>query len=189
MHVEVTRLLQQMQSGDSLAREKLMNVLYAELHRMARGHLRGERPAHTLQPTALVNEAYIRLFAGSQPEFAGRAHFLALMSLAMRRILVDYARSRNAPRRGGDQERVTISLQADAASVDAIELLELDSALEALAREKEITARYVEMHYFGGMTAEEIAEVTGRSVHVVRQGLRFAQAWLRRRMAPTEPRA
>ena len=185
MQGEATRLLQLMQDGNSLAGEQLMELLYAELYRTARARLRGERAGHTLQPTALVNEAYLRLFGGSQPAFADRAHFLATMSLAMRRILVDHARSRKASRRGGDPPRITISagLKAEPTGLDVISLLELDSALEALAREKENSARYVEMHYFGGMTAEEISHVTGRSVHMVRQSLRFAHAWLRRQMA------
>jgi RNA polymerase sigma-70 factor, ECF subfamily len=171
-----------MQSGDSLARERLMELIHGELHRIARYHLRSERPSHTLQPTALISEAYIRLFGHNQPKFSDRVHFLRMMSLAMRRILVDYARSRNA--RGGDHQRLTINSnpRQDGGDLDAIELLGLHSALEALARQKKASAQYVEMHYFGGMTAEEIAEVTGRSVHVVRQGLRFAQAWLRRYM-------
>jgi len=179
--VELTILLQQMHSGDSHAREKLMDLIYDELHRIARYHLGNERPYHTLQPTALVHEAYLRLFADSQPKYTDRAHFLRMMSLVMRRILVDYARSRKA-RGGGQHLTINPNLQAEDSTIDTVELLELDSALAALAQKKKASAEYVEMHYFGGMTAEEIAEATGKSVHVVRQGLRFAQAWLRTRM-------
>lgn len=180
--MELTLLLQRMQNGDALARDKLMDLIYDELHRIAQYHLRGERPAHTLQPTALVHEAYLRLFADSQPKYADRSHFLRMTSLVMRRILVDYARSRKA--RGGNHQSLTIysNRKAEGDPVDTVELLELDSALDALSREKRASAEYVEMHYFAGMTAEEIAEATGRSVHTVRQGLRFAQAWLRRHM-------
>src|SRR5262245_47167698 len=165
---ELTGLLRQMQSGDAQAREKIMELLYAELHRIARRHLRSERAEHTLQPTALVHEAYVKLFATEQPKFADRGHFFNMMSRAMRRVLVDYARSRNSPRRGGKQQRATITSAHGGGALDAMGLLELDSAIEALAREKETSARYVEMHYFGGMTAEEISEATGESVHSVR---------------------
>jgi RNA polymerase sigma factor (TIGR02999 family) len=180
--VELTILLQQMQSGDSLAREKLMDLIYDELHRIAQYHLRSERPAHTLQPTALVHEAYLRLFGSSQPKYADRAHFLRMTSVVMRRILIDYARSRKA--RGAGHESLTINpnRKAQENAIDTVELLGLDSALDALAQEKKASAEYVEMQYFGGMTAEEIAAATGKSVHIVRQGLRFAQAWLRRHM-------
>jgi RNA polymerase sigma factor (TIGR02999 family) len=180
---ELTLLLQQMQGGDRSARDSVMAALYAELHRIARIHLGRERPEHTLQPTALVNEAYLKVFTGHAPDFAHRTHFLATMSLAMRRILVDHARSRNGLRRGGQQIIVGLTPQAGSNDVDAVELIALDEALDALALTKEVAARFVEMHYFGGMTAEEISEATGVSVHMVRQRLRFAQAWLRQKMA------
>jgi RNA polymerase sigma-70 factor, ECF subfamily len=180
---EVTTLLERMREGDASSREQILELLYEELRRIARHHLRGERDGHTLQPTALVNEAYVRIFASAQPRVTDRTHLLAMMSLVMRRILVDHARSRGAARRGGDQQRVTLDMNLDSGAADTLELLELDKALTALANEKPVAASYVEMHYFGGMTAEEIAENTGRSVHMVRQDLRFAQAWLRRYLA------
>jgi RNA polymerase sigma-70 factor, ECF subfamily len=156
------------------------------LHRIAQYHLQSERSEHTLQPTALVHEAYLRLFIGNQPQFRNRAHFLALTSIVMRRILVDYARARKAARRGGDAERVIVEdLRSEEEKLDRIDLLNLNAALEALAQTKESSARYLEMHYFGGMTAEEIAEATGRSVHTVRDTLRYARAWLRRYMSNT----
>lgn len=161
-----------------------MNVVYAALHRIARSHLRQERSDHTLQPTALVHEAYLKLFGHSEIQFADRAHFFAVVSQAMRRVLVDYARARATARR--DATRVQsdpgIELEADT-GLEPVELLELDRALDALAREKSSLAELIEMRYFGGMTAEETAEVVGRSVHVVRHELRLAHAWLRRELA------
>ena len=161
-----------------------MNVAYGALHRIAKSYLRKERSDHTLQPTALVNEAYLKLFGRSEIQFADRAHFFAVVSQAMRRILVDHARARGAARRQGvrlplDQ---VIEVESDS-SREQISLLELDLAMNALAREKESLARLIEMRYFGGMTAEETAEVLGRSVHTVRHDLRLAHAWLRREMA------
>lgn len=183
----IAQLLQRIQSGDPAARELLVAALYDELRRIAQAHLRAERPGHTLQPTALLHEAYMRVFA-RHPDFSDRAHFVATMALAMRRILVDYARSRNGAKRGGKQ-RVQLGPGEELSleGSDASELLMLDSALDSLAQEKEQVARFIEMHYFGGMTAVEIAEVTGVSVHMVRQRIRFGQAWLRRNMTDAPP--
>jgi len=183
---QITQLLRQMRSGEQAVSDELMALVYEELHRIATNHLSKERASHTLQPTALVHEAYLKLFADSTPQFADRVHFLALVSRVMRRILVDYARSRGAERRGGRAQRVpwhpNIDVE-DEGVMQQTELLELDFAIEALAKEKESLARLIEMRYFGGMTAEEIAEALGRSVHMVRQEIRLAQAWLRRELA------
>jgi RNA polymerase sigma factor (TIGR02999 family) len=161
-----------------------MDAVHAALRRIARGYLRKERSDHTLQPTALVNEAYLKLFGRSELQFVDRAHFFAVVSQAMRRILVDHARMRSAARRDG--ERVpwdtTVQVQADGGS-DQVALLDLDLALDGLAKESRALAELIEMRYFGGMTAEETAEVVGRSVHVVRHELRVAHAWLRRELA------
>jgi len=161
-----------------------MDVVYAALHRIARSHLRKERSDHTLQPTALVNEAYLKLFGHSEIQFADRAHFFAVVSQAMRRILVDHARARAAARRDGGRVQLdpAIELESDTGH-QQIKLLELDLAMDALAQEKSSLAELIEMRYFGGMTAEETAEVVGRSVHVVRHELRLAHAWLRRELA------
>ena len=163
-----------------------MDVVYADLHRIARGHLRKERADHTLRPTALVNETYLRLIGRSNVQFADRVHFFALVSQAMRRILVDHARARAAAHRGGSADRIPldtrIEVEADAGQ-SQMQVLELDAALDALARAKAPLARLIEMRYFGGMTAEESAEALGRSVHAVRHDLRLAHAWLRREMA------
>lgn len=158
--------------------QDLTPTIYNELHRIALRHLSGERQGHTLQPTALVHEAYLKLAGGSQQQFADQVHFLAVASRIMRQVLVDYARARNSAKRSDPGIEIS-----GGKSVDPVDLLELDSALEALAAEDESLARLIEMRYFGGMTAEETAGTLGISVHVVRHDLRLAQAWLRRRMA------
>ena len=161
-----------------------MDAVYTTLRRIARGYLRKERSDHTLQPTALVNEAYLKLFGRSEVQFVDRAHFYAAVSQAMRRILVDYARLRLAARREGERVPLNTMVQVEIDSgVEQMRLLDLDLALEALARENASLAQLIEMRYFGGMTAEETAEVVARSVHVVRHELRIAHAWLRREMA------
>ena len=183
-------LLDRARAGDAAACEALLPLVYQELRQIAARHLRRERPDHTLQPTALVNEAYLKLFGPGAPDTSSKAHFLALASQVMRRVLVDYARSRNASKRGGG---VVERVDAEEARVqeqkwDHAPLLELDRALTMLAEENPELARAIEMRYFGGLTAEEAAQVTGRSVHVVRHDLRFAQAWLRRALEGGESR-
>lgn len=160
-----------------------MGVVYTEVRRIARSYLRHERRGHTLQTTALVHEAYLKLFHGSAVRFEDRAHFFAVVSQVMRRILVDHARARATSRRGGDGQRVVWEGSIEVEPDQRLDLLELDQALEALAREKQSLAELIEMRYFGGMTAEESALVVGRSVHVVRHELRLAHAWLRRELA------
>jgi len=173
-----------MRAGDESARGELMSVVYQTLHRIAESQLRKERPEHTLQPTALVNEAYLKLFGHAEIQFADRAHFFAVVSRAMRRILVDHARARAAARRNDEQVQLDTSIEFEAGAVaEPMELLDLDLAMDALARERSSLAELIEMRYFGGMTAEETAEVVGRSVHVVRHELRLAHAWLRRELA------
>jgi len=181
-HPSITELLHQMRAGDESARGELMSVVYQTVHRIAESQLRKERPDHTLQPTALVNEAYLKLFGHSEIQFADRAHFFAVVSRAMRRILVDHARARAAARRNEGRVQLDTSIELQAGG-GAEPILDLDLALEALARERSSLAELIEMRYFGGMTAEETAEVVGRSVHVVRHELRLAHAWLRRELA------
>lgn len=183
----VPELCDRLRGGDKSAFNELVAILYDELHRIASRHLRGERSNHTLQSTALVHEAYLKLFEGAQQGFAGEVHFLAVASRVMRQVLVDYARARTAKKRtAGDAiEPVgTTSLEVRSDSgIDLLELIELEDALRSLEGEDAALARLIEMRYFGGMTAEETAEALGQSVHVVRHDLRFAQAWLRRIMA------
>jgi RNA polymerase sigma-70 factor (ECF subfamily) len=168
--------------------EEMLPSIYQELRSIAARYMGRERPGHTLQPTALVNEVYLKLFAKGTPSFTDRAHFLAAASQAMRRILVSHARSRNSEKRRRDVYSITLSSDdISAPSFDPVDLFELDDAIEALAAENPRLAEAVDMHYFAGMTAEEAAEATGRSVHTIRHDLRFAHAWLRRRLAGEAP--
>jgi RNA polymerase sigma factor (TIGR02999 family) len=174
-------------AGNESAPSEFTPALYAELRRIAYRHLSGERQNHTLQATALVHEAYLKLLSARQRTFISQAHLLAVASRAMRQILVDYARSRAAQKRLGGRSAeslwtTTLELKGETGP-ELVELMELDSALTALAGESETLARLIEMRYFGGMTAEESAEALGMSVHVVRHDLRFAQAWLRRKLS------
>jgi RNA polymerase sigma factor (TIGR02999 family) len=177
-------MLHQLRAGDSSVRSELLDTVYATLRRIASGYLRKERRDHTLQPTALVNEAYLKLFGRAEVQFVDRAHFFAVVSQAMRRILVDHARMRAAARRQGENVRLNTTIEAGAVGTgERLDLLELDYALQALAQENRSLAELIEMRYFGGMTAEETAEVVGRSVHLVRHEIRAAHAWLRRELA------
>jgi RNA polymerase sigma factor (TIGR02999 family) len=187
-NAEVTVLLQKARGGDASARDELMPLVYEELRRMASGRLQRESPGHTLQPTALVHEVFLRMFggAGSPPQMADRAHFLAVASQMMRRILVDHARAKSTEKRGGqmrrvDNENTVVALRGT--EWKPVDLLELDRALTELAEEGAHLAQAIELHHFGGLTADETATATGRSVHAVRHDLRFAHAWLRRRLA------
>ncbi len=189
MTPDVSPLLERLRAGDESALNELVSALYNELHRIAARQLRGERPAHTLQTTALVHEAYVKLVNERQRGFADRAHFLAVASRVMRQVLVDYARARATKKRSSQAQTAVepaqltgIQVTVDS-GIDQIDLLDLDTALDALAREDKSLAQLIEMRYFGGMTAEETAEAIRQSVHLVRHDLRLAQAWLRRRLA------
>jgi RNA polymerase sigma factor (TIGR02999 family) len=181
-----TELLERMRTGDDAALKELVATLYDELHQIAARRLRAERSGHSWQATALVNEAYLKLVGGTQREFVDRVHFLAVASRVMRQLLVDHARARATKKRMGDQPPVdwTANLEIkDESGLDHAELLDLDTALNALAQEDAPLVQLIEMRYFGGMTAEETAEALGQSVHVVRHDIRFAQAWLRRHLS------
>jgi RNA polymerase sigma-70 factor, ECF subfamily len=188
VNAAVPALITRLRHGDESALGELTPALYQELRRIASRHLRAERSNHTLQATALVHEAYLKLAGVRERDFTDEVHFLAVASRVMRQVLVDYARSRGAQKRFGDLQReplwtTTIEIRDDQ-GVELIELIQLDGAIEALAAEDAKLARLIEMRYFGGMTAEESAEALGLSVHAVRHDLRFAQAWLRRKLAP-----
>jgi len=188
MSAAIQQLFERLKTGDGSALSELTPTLYKELHRIASRHLRGERPNHTLQPTALVNEAYLKLFDGGSREFTDRIHFLAVASRVIRQVLVDYGRARatlkRSPGVSGDGAPAEASLEVKTGKgVEPLELIELEAAMQALAAENETMARLIEMRYFGGMTAEESAEALGMSVHVVRHDVRFAQAWLRQRLS------
>ena len=177
----VTQLLHDVRAGDKAAMDRLFPLVYSELRRLADSCLRRERTGHTLQRTALVHEAYIRLLGGSQPDYHDRAHFLGIAARIMRQILVDYARRRNAGKRSVAMQ--VPLLEASAASVERpSSMIELDDALSDLEKHDERKARLIEMRFFGGLTAEESAEVLELTVPVVRRELRLAQAWLEREL-------
>lgn len=189
------QLLERVRAGSETALDELAKLLYDELRRIAATRLRQERASHTLQATALVHEAYLKLAHGGPVQFADKAHFLAIASKVMRQVLIDYARTRSTRKRGGDElgqapvgQPFSEIEMTDSSGPDRVQLLDLELALGALANEDERLARLIEMQYFGGMTAEEIAEATGRSVNVVRHDQRLAQAWLRRALKrPPDP--
>jgi RNA polymerase sigma factor (TIGR02999 family) len=186
MSSQIAVLFQKLRDGDQGALDALMPQVYGELRRIAQSFMRRQRPGHTLQPTALVNEAFIKLFEDAHPLLVDRAHFLALMARVMRQVLVDHARALGAAKRGGSERRVPWDSNIEIIAARGgrqLNVLELQDALEALAHENQSLADVVEMHYFGGMTAEETAVVVGRSVHTVRHDLRLARAWLRRELA------
>jgi RNA polymerase sigma-70 factor (ECF subfamily) len=180
----VTLLLRRCSAGEEEALAQVVPLVYGELHRLASIHMRRERIGHTLQPTALVHEAYARL-AGSDLTLQDRKHFFAVASRAMRRILVDHARSRGSLKRGADGTRVPLD-EAIAAPAPREDVLELDDALTRLAALDERKARVVELHYFGGLSYDEIAEVEAVSAATVDRDLRFAKAWLQTALG--EPR-
>jgi RNA polymerase sigma-70 factor, ECF subfamily len=179
----VTRMLQDWSAGDPSAADRLLPVVYGELRRLAAGCLRRERTGHTLQPTALVNEAWMKL-AGQDAPWQNRAHFLGVAAGAMRRILVDHARRRHAQKRGGGDLRVTLTdgVAASASGGD-VDLVLLDGALERLAALDARQARMVTMRFFAGLTVEETAEALGVSEKTVKRDWAAAKAWLRRELA------
>ena len=176
---DVTKLLAAAQGGAADATERLFAVVHGELQRMAADKMQAERTGHTLQPTALVNEAYLRLI-GNQDRLEDRAHFFGAAARAMERVLIDYARKRQAAKRGGDQAAQQVSLHAvDLAMVDQdLDLFEVHDALEVLEDEDAGLATLVRYRYFVGMTLEEIAAVEGTSLATTKRRWTFARAWL-----------
>jgi RNA polymerase sigma factor (TIGR02999 family) len=168
--------------GDESALAQLMPLVHAELHRLARRQMRGEREGHILQTTALVNEAYVRLIDLSRVRWQDRAHFFAMASRLMRRILVDYARSRNYVKRGGGAQMVSLSEAANAAGGQQADLVALDDALNALAAFDARKSHVVEMRFFGGLSVEETAEALHVSVETVMRDWRLAKVWLLREL-------
>jgi RNA polymerase sigma factor (TIGR02999 family) len=180
----VTVLLRSWRAGDREALDELMPIVYDELRRLAASYLRGERPGHTFRPTDLVSEAYMRLAAGTQPDWADRVQFFAFAARNMRQILVDSARKRRSEKRGGGERPVTLVEEVVGAHRPG-ELIELDDALSALAKFDERKARAIELHYFGGMSLSEVAHALDVHVNTVTRDLRFAEAWLQRRLRGT----
>ena len=179
---EVTQLLGAWRDGDRGAFDRLMPLVYGELHRLAEGYLRRERPAHTLQATAVIHEAYLRLVDSEPHKFDGRLHFFAAAARLMRRILVDHARARRAAKRGGEAVRVPLDEELDGAEGEAhpADLLAVDEALYRLAEVDQRKAQVMELRYFGGLTLKETASFLGVSQDTVILDTRMARAWLRR---------
>lgn len=177
----LSRLLEDTSQGDEQALEQLMELVYRELRALAAYHLKKERPDHTLQPTALVHEAYVRLIEQQSVNWQGRAHFFRVAARQIRRVLVDHARSRNRRKRDGKLLRVTLHEEM-AMPVPDVDLLALDAALDKLDANSPEDRQIVELKFFGGLTEEEIAELTGMSDRTVRRRWKFARAWLFREL-------
>ena len=185
---EVTGLLVAWGQGDPGALDRLMPLVHQELRRIARRHMAGERSGHTLQTTALVNEAYLRLIGSQNVRWQDRAHFFAVSAQLMRRILVDYARSRNYQKRGAGARPVALVESLDASSQKGTDLVALDEALEALATADPRKSRVVELKFFGGLSVEEIAEVLKVSPQTVLRDWKLSKVWLLRELAKCEAR-
>jgi RNA polymerase sigma factor (TIGR02999 family) len=178
----VTQLLAAYRAGDAGAMDRLIPLVYAELRRIAARHLRRERGEHTLQPTALVHEAYLRMVDQRDAPWQNRAHFLGCAAHQMRNILVDHARRRRAAKRGAGAAQVTLGAAEDVANGADVDLVALDDALEALDAIDPRQRQMVELRYFGGLSIEETAEVLGLSSGQVRREWTVVRAWLRREL-------
>lgn len=190
MNDEVENLLASLSQGDPAAAERLLPILYQELKGIANQHMRNERTDHTLQATALVHEAYLKLVDQSRVQWQGKAHFCAVASNIMRRILVDHARTKNAAKRGKGAQRITLDEQLVEGSLEAnVDLVDLDELLNELAALNSRHAKIIEMRYFAGMTIEETAAALDVSVSTVKGDWRTAKAWLTARLDETSSAA
>lgn len=180
---QVTELLVRWRGGDKAALDSLMPLVYNELHRIATRYLQKERSDHTLQSTALVHEAYVRLAEQDLPQWQNRAHFFAVAAQLMRQILVDYARSHRASKRGGDICKVGLDDAGDKAEALDVDIIALDDALKSLAEMDSQQSRVVELKFFGGLSIEDTAEVLGISASTVKRDWITARAWLHRELA------
>ena len=186
---DVTRLLRAWSEGDQGALDQLMPVVYDELHRLARHYMADERPEHTLQPTALVNEAYLRLANAGHADFQGRAHFFAISARVMRRILVDWARVRSAQKRGGDvpvlelRENLALDGSGKPWGASSHDLVAIDNALEALAKLDPRKSEIVELRFFGGLSLKETAQVLKVSEETIRKDWNITKSWLKRELS------
>jgi RNA polymerase sigma-70 factor, ECF subfamily len=174
----ITHLLIELSNGKRSTLDALLPLVYDEMKRMAAGYLRRERADHTLQPTALVHEAYLRLVDQTRVNWQNRAHFFGVAAQIMRRLLVDHARKHNAEKRGQDFQKLSLDENIDRAVERSSELIALDDALKALAEFDEQKARMVELRYFGGLSIEETADVMGVTPTTIKRHWRFAKAWL-----------
>ena len=179
---DVTRLLKAWSGGDSKALDELFPIVYTEVRKLARSYLRRERPDHTLQPTALVNEAYMRLVDQRHVDWQNRAHFFGIAAQVMRRVLVDHARMRQADKRGSGDRPVVLDEALALVAERTPDVVALDDALRALAELDPRQAQIVELRFFGGLSIEEAAEVIGLSPATVKREWSAARAWLRREL-------
>jgi len=178
----VTEILKGLDLTDPRQRDALVALVYDELREIAQRQLRGERPDHTLQPTALVNEAYLRLFDTAANGWESRAHFFGVAARAMRQVLVDYARKRHAAKRGGELDRVTLVTDIAEAGDNTTDVLDLHLALEKLSQHDDALARLVELRFFGGLTLDEAADVLGVSRRKAANDWAVARLWLMREL-------
>src|SRR5215510_13572066 len=181
---EITQLLLRWSRGDQAALNQLMPIVYDELYKLAHGYLRRERPDHTLQPTALINEAYLRLVKQDFPEWQSRRHFYGVAAQLMRQILVDYARTRAADKRGGGAQILSLDEALTFSDEKAAEFVAFDDALLALAKFDWRKVRIIELRYFGGLSLEETVAELGISITTIGDEMRLARAWLRRELDP-----
>ncbi|HEY3839603.1 MAG TPA: ECF-type sigma factor [Bryobacteraceae bacterium] len=180
--MHITELLQRAHSGDQRALDTVIPLVYGELKKLAAGHLKREGRARRIETTGLVHEAFLKLVQGQQPSYENRSHFYGIASRLMRQVLVDMARARATEKRSA-MEEISMAEIPDPGRRPDDSLLMMNEALERLGRTDPLKVQLLEMRYFGGMTAEESAEVVSMSVHVVRRQLRLAQAWLHQEMA------
>ncbi len=180
---EVTQLLKAWSAGDEQALAKLTPLVYEQLHRVAQRYMAGQRPDHTLQTTALVNEVYLRLVDCGQVNWQDRAHFFAVSSQLMRRILVDFARARGYQKRGGGRPHISLEDAPSVGQEPDANLLALDDALTALAAMDQRKSKVVELRFFGGLSVDEVAAVLGVSSDTVLRDWSFARAWLLRQLS------
>jgi len=178
---DITRLLIAWRNGDASALEKLTSIVYSELRLLARSYMRHERDGHTLEPTGLIHEAYLRLAGQSAPDWQNRSHFFGVAAHIMRQVLVDYARNRRAGKRDGGR-RVTMSETLAVSGNRTVDVLDLDRALDDLANVDPRKARIVELRFFGGLTVEETASALEISAPTIRRELRMAETWLYQRL-------
>lgn len=185
--IQITQLLQSWRHGDEAAIDKLMPLVYDELHSMARRYMSDEKPGHTLQATALVNEAYLRLVNASGADWQNRTHFFAVSAQVMRRILVDWARSRHAAKRGNDVPALELDEALAVPLKTGADLVAVDDALKALTLLDSRKSQIVELRFFGGLSVKETAEVLKVSEETVHRDWRLAKSWLRRELGKEQP--
>lgn len=179
---EVTVFLKAWSGGNREAADRLMTLVYKEMRKLAASYIKNQRPDHTLQPTALVHEAYLKLIDTSEINWQDRAHFFAVAAQTMRNILVDHARASSADKRGGSVQKIALDEAVGFSERQDVDLIDLDEALQKLSEQDELQSRIVELRFFGGLTIEETAEVVKLSPATVKREWAMARAWLFRRM-------